>query len=277
MTELALVPELRPWPEGIVATKDGYPVPELGILPRVTHIIDSTVGLWSQFLNMWYARTEREAVLGAVAQQFEWGKGMSSEAFVGMVESGIGKAKAAQRAKEKAGDIGTAVHAMIQWRLRGELAAAEGVPFGEAPPRLGDEATLAYMAWDDWWKQAGIRPIRVEQVLWSKQWGYAGQIDLFGEDSEGPGLWDWKSSNYILAKHHIQVAAYLEMLNDWRPCTRAHIVRLPKSLKDVSIEIQPLGHYKNPDLDKFETRTHQDMFAAFLAARTLYRVFMERP
>lgn len=153
MSRSVIVPALRDWPENISATKDGYPIEGIGVLPRVTSIIDKTVGLWSHFLNNWYAKTEREAVLLAVQQQFDWAQGMTGEAFAAQVEKGLSGARAAQRKMEAAGDIGTEIHKMIQWRLRAEMGQSAG-----PEPVLSPEAWLGFTAWCEWWEKSGIKP-----------------------------------------------------------------------------------------------------------------------
>ncbi len=264
----------RPWPDSIEASRKGgrrvYSIPHVGDLVPVTTAIDSTVGLWGRYLNEWYARTEREAVLLAVSQAFQWSVGMTGDAFVASVEAGMGKARAAQTKMEKAGDIGTEVHAMIRWKIRGLLG--QSVP---PPPVLRDEATLAYMAWEDWWNASGLVPLVAEQMVYDELLGCAGTFDLLAQDDAGKILLDWKSSNYILAKHHIQVGGYLGMVQQWRPgVTRAAIVRVPKSLNNINIEVQPLGRFFDPDAKKFKTRSFEEMHRSFRAALTLYETFL---
>lgn len=271
MSRACTIDELRPWPENVTPKGKVYPVPEVGPLPRVTTVIDSTVGIWSRFLNEWYAKMERAAVLETIRTHFAWADGMTPDSFVGLIENHLGEGRAAVRAMEAAGDIGTQVHKHIQAYLRREL----GMDYHF--PALSDGAEVATMAWEDWWRAAGYRPIRVEQVLWDETLGYAGCVDLIAEDKAGRlGILDWKSSNYILLKHHVQVASYLNMGNNWRPMSWARIVRVPKTLADVNIEDKALGDMYDPEKRVEFTVPYGSLMEGFKAARTLYRIFIER-
>lgn len=271
MSRACMIDELRPWPGDIAAKGKTYSIPDVGLLPRVTSVIDSTVGIWGRFLNDWYAKTERAAVLETVRLHFAWAEGMTPDTFVSTIEAHLGDGKAAVKAMEAAADIGTQVHKHVQAYLRRELGLDHHFP------ALSDGALLATMAWEDWWKASGYRPVRVEQVLWDERLGYAGCVDLIAEDRDGRlGILDWKSSNYILLKHHIQVASYLNMARNWRGMEWARIVRLPKTLADVRPEDKALGECFDPEKRVAFTVPYENLMEGFEAARTLYRIFIER-
>lgn len=270
--------ELRPWAPEIVPQKNHYPIPDVGNLPRVTTIIDSTVGVWGHFLQRWYATTERTAVLATVKQLVDtgWLKDMKGEQAVAAIEEHLGEGRAAVKKMEEAADIGTQVHRHIQAYLRREMGQSFAFPI------LSEGATLATMAWEEWWRSSGYKPVRIEQVIWNEACqGYAGCVDLLAERPDG-SLWllDWKSSNYILLKHHIQVAAYLEAIRQWRDVQGATIVRVPKTLpppgEDITIETRELGQLYDPNKRVEFTVPFPKLMESFNAAATLYRTFVDR-
>lgn len=259
------------WPADITPTTKGYPIPNLGVLPRTTTVIKKTLGLWPDMLHNWYANTERKAVLQAVSNQFEWHQGMTGEAFVQAVENGIGPARAAQREMEKAADLGTELHKAIQARLRSEMGQPAVMPV------LSDGATLAFMAWEEQWEKAGLRPVRVEQPVWDYELGYAGTIDLLAlNQSDELELHDWKSSKYLYPDHHLQATAYIYAARNWAWVTRGFIWRLPKTLENVTVEIKPVGEIYHHDLRRNVFIPPDELMEAFIACRTLYRLFFER-
>lgn len=266
------LPGLRPWPEMVapisIKGKRYYPC-EDGVKRVSVTTVGKYIGIGTEALIDWAARTEKAATLEAVKLVYQWaGPDVPPDQFITMVEEHMGEAKAHVREKEKAADIGSQAHAMIQWTLRNEV----GLPPGSRPP-MSDPAELAFMAWEDWWRKSGLKALRVEQYLWHDRYGYAGQVDLIA-DGDGLELWDWKSSNYIVQDHHVQVAAYLNMLRLWRPeVTRAFLLRVPKKLDNIAIEIVPLG-----DTWDFKKRCRvqigeRELFNAFTGALQVYQAF----
>lgn len=274
MSHAAILPDLRPWPEPISASGSYYHTPN-GPYVRVT-AVEKVFGLGQESLLNWAAGQERAALLEAVKDVWEWGQGLSADAFNNEIEARCKRAKSHLAARDRAADIGSQVHAMIQWRLRGEA----GLPPGEMP-KLSDAATVGYMAWDDWFSSSRLKVVRVEQVVWDDEDRVAGQLDALLEDPDGfVDLYDWKSSNYLLPKHHIQVAKYLHMARLWRPNIRgAFLVRIPKSLaqitKEQNLEIKPLGHMYVVEQKKEIVRTHEELLASFASNLNNYRVFVE--
>lgn len=274
----AVTKVLREWSPEIVPQGKYYPIPGVGKMPRVTTIIDSTVGVWGHFLQQWYAKTERAAVLETVRQLVDagWLVDCNGADAVAAIEAHLGDGRAAVRKMEEAAEIGTQVHRHIQAYLRHRMGLSYEYP------KLSPGALLATMAWEEWWDASGYKPLRIEQVVWNEDCGgYAGCIDLIVERPDGK-LWllDWKSSNYILLKHHIQVAAYLEAGSYWRDIAGATIVRVPKVLpapgEDIKIETRELGQLYDPNKRVDFTVSFPQLMESFAAACTLYRTFIER-
>ena len=46
-------------------------------------------------------------------------------------------------------------------------------------------ALIGFMAWEDWWKDSGLKAVRSEQMLWDAEDESAGTLDLIAEDADG--------------------------------------------------------------------------------------------
>lgn len=259
--------EAWPDPESIplktIAGVRHYATPD-GVYPSVTTIL-KVLGLSTNALVAWSAGREREAILEAVGDVYaEWDGGGPND-FVAAVEARIGKAKQHQTLLAKAADIGTSIHHSIQWKLRQEM----GLPNGPKPA-IVPQAAVALTAWEDWWRGARLRPIRIEQPLWDAEIGYAGTADLIAEGPEGLELWDWKSGKGIYAEYHMQIAAYCHAARRWGWIKRGGIVRLPKTVEDTSIEVKEMG-------DCYDRRlTEEELLAAFRAAKIAWDVLVRK-
>lgn len=267
---MSQVVSLRAWPEGLQpSTKSGrrvYVVPGVGDMRSVT-TVEKMLGIGTDALVGWAARTEKEAVLQAVREQFTWAQGMTGDAFVNQIEKGLGEAKAHIRKMNQAADIGTATHAMIQWRLKTDLNLDPG-----PRPVLSDESQWAYMAWETWFDRSGLKPIRIEQVVYDADLGIAGMIDLIAEnESNELEVLDWKVSNYILLQHHVQVSVYKHMASLWRPIRRARIARIPKVYDKTELEIVDLGDTYDMQKKARVLRSETQLLRIFGGALEIYK------
>lgn len=231
--------------------------------PRVT-TVNKMLGLGVEGLISWSGKVERAACLEACAEVCASDETPDSPGdFVAAVLERLGKARAHQKELTKASDIGTAVHRMIQWKLRTELGEDAG-----AEPPMSDPATVAFMSWSDWWVHSGLKAVRVEQPVWDEEHFYAGTVDLIAEGDSGLELWDWKSSTGVYETHHIQVAAYVHAANRWAPIAPGGIVRLPKSLDgDLKVSIHRLG-----EMYGGKRLTQEQLFRVFLNNLSSYNL-----
>jgi len=263
---LEMVDEKRylPWPDSasVVITSKSYKTPD-GELARVTRPL-KVLGLGTDPLIKWAANSERTAVLEAAGEAFAAGGHEGPQEFINAVEQRIGSARQHQRLIAQAADIGTAIHQAIHDFLKVEL----GLP---SPPTTGlsDPALWAVMAFQDWWKQANLKPVRMEQVVWDAREGYAGTIDLVAEHpEEGMGVVDFKSSRFIYDEHHIQVAAYLHAGRNYADLRWARIVRVPKNTSDPAFEVRDLGQLYGRKV------TEAQLMDCFRAALTVYKTLV---
>src|SRR5262245_49910510 len=96
------------------------------MLPSVTNIL-SVIG--KPALVNWAANQERALVIEAAAALWEdvpTEKKMSRPAYVATLTERLGKQRAHQRALTRAGEIGSEVHALIEWNLRKEAGQKVG-------------------------------------------------------------------------------------------------------------------------------------------------------
>jgi hypothetical protein len=234
-------------------------------LPGVT-TVEKIIGTGTNALIAWSANTERAACLEAACDVWANNLSFRDVAHFGQaIEAHLGKARQHVKLVSKAADIGTAAHAMIQWTLRQEL----GMPVGPKP-ELTDASEWAFMAWQDWWSGADLRPVRCEQTIWDLELGYAGSIDFIGEAADGQlEVWDWKTSKGVYDTHHVQVAAYCHAARNWAPIRAGGIVRIPKTVTDPAFEVKRLG-----EMYGGKTLTEQQLMDAFRGALDCWKVLM---
>ena len=174
----------------------------------------------------------------------------------------MGTARQHQKQMQKAAEIGTAVHQAVHFYLKGqtEMFDVPGVP-----------GQIAFSAFLEWWKDSGLKAVRMEQPVWDKQDGYAGTIDLIAEHPEkGLGVIDFKTSKSVYDDHHLQVAAYLHAARNFADVKWAQIVRLPKTASDPGFEVKELGSMYGRDL------TPERLMEAFRGALAAYRVLIAK-
>ncbi len=123
--------------------------------------------------------------------------------------------------RDKAGDIGTLVHAAIEARLG-------GVPM----PVLDDVSERAYQAFLRWQWQNKIEIIKQEVQLVSEEYEYGGTLDAVGVVDGEHVLLDWKTSKGVYKNYLLQLAAYVLLWNENysdRKIAKAWLVRFSKS------------------------------------------------
>ena len=224
------------------------------LLPSVTHILQV---LAKPALINWAASQERVACLEAAADLYlDLSKTppMSRVSFLATLDGRIGKQKSHRRELEKAGEIGTQVHALIEWNLRQSLGQKVG-----PEPRVVDDAQWAFMAYQDWANGVNLKPLYIEQTVFSLTHGYAGTMDLLAEVNGVPTLVDFKTGKAVYAEAHLQNVAYRAALADMghQRAEAGLIVRLPKVQTDPTFETAP-----SPPVE--------DLWPTFLAAKSLW-------
>lgn len=253
-----------------------YQVEDGERFPSVTTILQA---INKPALVNWAAKEERTMVLDCSANLYEDVASiskMSRMAWLTTMEFRLGKQKAHRKLLQKAGDIGTEAHNLVEWTLRDRLGIKQG-----PRPKACDKAEWAFMAWEDWAKSVNLKPRFVEQVIYSRKYGYAGTMDLYCEleiqglidyfkkkNQEVPAALtelasrkdvalavpDWKTGKAIYDESHLQNAAYRQA---WREMGHGDsdlglIVRLPKVETDPNFEVA----VADPEGPSFEAFLH---------------------
>jgi hypothetical protein len=183
----------------------------------------------------WAAKVEREMVMAVSTDLYlePRAKKLTSTQWQIALMSKLGSTKASQKELTRAGDIGSEVHSLVEWTIRTELMQKVG-----PSPKIRDAAQWAFMAWEDWKKSVHLKPIAVEQVVYSKQYGYAGTLDLLAEVNGVLTVIDWKTGKAVYGEAHLQNAAYrwaIREMGHGDP-RQGIVVRLPKNTEDPEFE-----------------------------------------
>lgn len=199
--------------------------------PSVTTILGA---ISKPALVEWAARMERNLCLETAAALYEdlckLPTHVSSAAYRMTLATRLGQTRAHARASDKAKDVGTQCHKLIEWALR--KAMGQTLP----EPKASDAALVAFMAFQDWLTAHRVRPLAIEQTVYHPRLGYAGTLDLVAEVDGRIAVIDFKTSKAIYGEHHLQNVAYQDALIElghWRADV-GYIVRVPKSLEEVT-------------------------------------------
>lgn len=224
-------------------------------MPSVTNVLQV---LAKPALIRWAENQGRDGAVAAALSLYDdvvkSGTLYAASSFGKALTARIGKERTTANALNKAQEIGTQAHAMIEWTLRKQL----GLVIGEKPA-IRAEAQRAFDAWMAWATSAHLKPLRVEMTVCSRTHQFAGTFDLLAEVDDALTVLDWKTGKGIYAEAHLQNAAYrvaVEELGFGTPA-RGILVRLPKLVGD-------------PDVEPVEAESGADMFDTFLDALRLW-------
>ena len=218
--------------------------------PSVTTILDVIA---KPALGPWYAKEERRHFEAAMLEVLSRPGARDPEYVLGAVAAAVSGVKAADREKQSALTIGTAIHAGIEWELRHRLGEDAG-----PPPALPDAAQWALESWKDWARGVDLEPLAIERAIYCERCGYAGTLDLYARVRGVLTVIDWKSGKAIYAEAFLQNIAYRHAAaRRGLRAVQGLIVRLPKVVGDPDWEVMAAP----------ETVTLDDFHAAF----TLWR------
>jgi hypothetical protein len=214
-------------------------------LPSVTTVLDIIA---KPALGPWYAKEERRYFESAMLEVLSRPGARDPEYVLAAVAAAVTGVKAADREKQKAAAIGTAMHAGIEWTLRTQLGEDAG-----PEPQLPDAAAWGVESWKDWAKAVALEPLAIERAVYCEVCGYAGTLDLYARVKGVLTVLDWKSGKAIYPEAFLQNVAYRHAAaRRGLPSTQGLIVRLPKYQEDPAWEAMPVP----------ETLTLEDFRAA---------------
>jgi hypothetical protein len=149
---------------------------------------------------------------------------------------------------EKAADIGTCAHGMVEMHIHGKTPDEINAWANDtlADPDALAKARGAYGAYLAWAKNFKVKIIEQEIQLVSEKYRYGGTPDAIGLIDSQLVLLDWKTSNSVYADYLIQLAAYRRLWeenNPSKPITGGfHLLRFAKEHGDFA-------HHYFPNLD----------------------------
>lgn len=141
--------------------------------------------------------------------------------------------------RDKAADIGTLAHNMIERDILGHTVEIEG------DPDMIQKAESAYGAYCEWADQSKLEIIATEMQLVSETHRFGGTPDAIGRLNGKIVLLDWKTSNSVYGDHLVQLAAYhilVEECTDYK-IEGHHLCRFAKEHGDFA-------HHSYPDLTR---------------------------
>jgi hypothetical protein len=196
-------------------------------LISVTHILQV---LDKPGVDRWNVTEERKLALAVAADLYEASHGtpkMSRMAYLETLNRLIGKERAGEKAKRKAGDIGKRVHALIEYDMMKQL--------GKAPPKapkVEPDLAVALANFEEFKAEHRFKPKLAEERVYSLAYGFAGTLDSEGEFDDMDNIMDWKTGKDIYPESYLQAAAYRMALIEMGHLgsdSGAVIVLLPKA------------------------------------------------
>lgn len=140
-------------------------------------------------------------------------------------------------ARDKAADIGTAAHAMVEASIKG--LDPEGCGQLQALDADGQSrARNAFRAYQQWASMCRLEIVEQEVQLVSVQHGFGGTPDAIGRVNGELCLVDWKTSNSVYSDYLLQLAAYRQLWEESYPNLRLtggfHLCRFSKDFGDFA-------------------------------------------
>lgn len=258
-----------------------YELPDGSRYPSVTSILGVIA---KPALVNWAAKEERLLVTQTAGDLWEsiaphqgmlaGDKRISRLGFLNSLQVRLGKSYACQRRLQKASDVGSQAHSLIEWRLNVQLGQA----LERERPVVSPEANNAFAAFETWADNVKFQPLRIEFMVWSRTYEYAGTLDVVARmEVEGRTvlcLGDWKTGKAIYGEAVLQNAAYIHALREMGHLDAIEdlgevwgfICRLPKLITDPPLEVRMVSPAEQALA-----------LEAFLAARRVYRWQHEPP
>jgi len=118
-----------------------------------------------------------------------------------------------------------------------------------SPPKCRDKASQALLdAFVKWIKDKKLRPVMSEQQIFSKTYGYAGTLDLYGVIDDTAVIVDYKVAKKIYPEYKMQLVAYTMALMDMdiiKP-KKLIILRFDKEKKKLyEVEVKDIKRWWN--------------------------------
>lgn len=149
--------------------------------------------------------------------------------------------------RDKAAELGTIVHAMVQEYVELETTMIHGFDLSQEDQ---DKVMSAFDAFQEWFEMNRFEVLAQEESLVSEQYQFGGTFDAVARDGKGRiVLLDWKTSDGVWPEMLVQLAAYRILWNENHPdlplTGGSHLCRFAKANGDFA-------HHYYPDLSDAE-------------------------
>lgn len=171
-------------------------------VPGATTVINASCGWGTQYLIRWAAEEAKEG-------------------------------RDPTKVRDKAADIGTIAHFMVEGHLVKFKPDLSDYP--ETEIVKANLAYEAYLEWEDQFKDFEF--IESEIQLASEEHDYGGTLDLVAKINGKKTYIDFKTSKYVYAQHKLQSVAYVKLYNEHHPddpIVQIYILKISK--EDGSFE-----------------------------------------
>lgn len=174
--------------------------------------------------------------------------------------------------KDKGADIGTVIHQMIDYRIKGIEFSIEDEVSVLLPEDQG-KAKNWYLAFLKWEAEAKPEWLENEKIVYSKKYGYVGTFDAIARIDWKIYLVDFKSaSGFYEFSHRLQTSAYakayLEEFPDKQIDGRLILLCIKEDKKDKEGNlVNVAGEMQVYDIS---SELDQD-FVSFISAKNLYQ------
>lgn len=147
--------------------------------------------------------------------------------------------------RDKAADIGTCAHAMVEAFINDGDADLDEI-LRTLPENDRAKAWSAFNAYRAWAKNFKVKIVEQEIMLVSEEYKYGGTLDAVGYVGKALCLLDWKTSSAVRTDYLVQLAAYDNLWKENRPDKPItggfHLLRFSKEFGDFA-------HHFYPNLD----------------------------
>lgn len=164
----------------------------------------------------------------------------------------------AESIKSAAGDKGSKVHNAIVDLIDGKEVQMDDKYLNnstEQEEELSLEEYQCLMSFTDWFKAIKPKVLAREIVIFSKEYNYAGTVDLICRIGKDVWVIDFKTSQYVWPEFELQVSAY------------KHATKI-KGVRNIKVGVLQLGYKRNKNAYKFTEV--EDKFELFLSAQKIW-------
>jgi hypothetical protein len=189
--------------------------------------------------------------------------------------------------KQQAADLGTEIHAWCEYFIRHKLKEEGFEKKPELPDKEKNNAVyLGAQSFIDWVVANKVEFLHSEKIVYNRDHGYVGNVDIVARVNDQLALCDLKSSNDLYNSVRMQTAAYAKayelehgVVFDTRiairlskECESDYYARKERECYIAGKSVNYVQDYKPLDVMEFKGRDSLEFdFNAFLAARTLYQ------